>query len=144
MPYFNLAKNCKTNTGQGCFAKNVMYKGLDGSDFAILDNSSTDYKVLTIDGMSISLGNFYFDCTNDAGTSGALLHNCASAFIDINGSKGPNVLGKDLLTFWINATNVLPFGTKYDKNSWGPAKYGWKCTNFVLEKNKVCNSSDFP
>lgn len=39
---------------------------------------------------------------------------CGAISVDVNGFKGPNVLGKDIYRMWILQNSVLPYGTQWD------------------------------
>lgn len=71
---------------------------------------------------------------------------CGSIYIDVNGFKGPNTIGKDIYSAWIlKSGEVRPWGTQGDyyynrestyscnKDSY-PSTYGWNCSSENLYK----------
>ncbi len=89
VPYFNISKNCKLSTGQGCWAKETSF--MDGT--AAPHNDYLDqYKILLTDGMSINF------CPVIDGRK-----DNHSITIDINGLKGPNIYGRDIFRFSVDA-----------------------------------------
>ena len=99
LPYFNVLKVCNTHSECG-YENNQPYTYMNGQK---ADNSLT-YQILripfiTTDGIlysiSVRAGN---DATKDS-----------SIFIDINGSKGPNIIGKDYFIFTrVAGKGILP------------------------------------
>ncbi|MFA7659545.1 MAG: type II secretion system protein, partial [Candidatus Gastranaerophilaceae bacterium] len=115
--YFNVAKNCDTTT-YGCFS-DTMALNFDGSSTVSGNDSASYYRFITADGMSIELRTPYLGCS---GSAGSLTKICINAiFIDVNGLKKPNALGRDIFRFAIDNDNgpaLYPLGG---------AKYGpWK------------------
>lgn len=117
--YLNLAKDCGTAINQGCWA-NTMYKYLDGSDSANLDNYSTTGRGIFADGSSIDYEAKTNCSTNRSTSHSGPLHdsNCALIFIDINGQKSPNKYGRDVFLWYImNDGTVHPVGSLDDTSS---------------------------
>ncbi len=70
---------------------------------------------------------------------------CGQIKIDVNGAKGPNVMGKDYFIFYVLATGIVP--VDFSKDMWfnmctdsggtqygGYAYDGWGCTAWALYK----------
>lgn len=160
--YFKIAKNCKANTGEGCFPvfKNF-YDGSTAGGTQDYDNGGAYYKFITADGMSYAVS-YDGACTTNAGFDSINnpLYNaqCGVLFIDVNGLKGPNVLGRDVFEFYITSRTgkapvIYPFGGFYlgtgddttGGNGWwnynsvdycgsNGNKYGAYCSGRVIEK----------
>lgn len=62
-------------------------------------------------------------------TKGGTLNACAYIYVDVNGSKQPNMQGKDLFVFWIVYNNggysVLPAGTQGDTTTCTAGATSW-------------------
>lgn len=77
----------------------------------------------------------------DAG--GALFSDAADLFIDVNGRKGPNTIGRDLFTFYLGSDGIMyPAGGRdvaiYDKGGastsiWSNSESNWACTDDVIK-----------
>ena len=83
--------------------------------------------------------------------------NPADIFIDINGTKEPNTVGRDLFHFYLDADGTLyPYGSKdviafhneseNSSNYWGTGctdsvkeNHGWPCTARLIEENYKMN-----
>lgn len=60
--------------------------------------------------------------------------------VDVNGFKGPNILGKDVYSIYITANGLLPFGVQgsntenalCELNSTAETNFGWSCARKVL------------
>lgn len=101
--YFNVIKNCELNSGQGCMP--VIGSGLEGSSWATspisLDTNTSRYKFVTDDGMTFVVniwGGFYDDSNY---VTNNMTQTCGDLYLDINGAKKPNLLGRDVFWFWI-------------------------------------------
>lgn len=80
----------------GCFP-NVTYKSVTGGGYANWETSFTDRaKAQLADGTLIMFN-----------TSGADVTLYAQIYVDINGFKGPNQLGKDFFYIYINKGNII-------------------------------------
>lgn len=120
----SLSQDC-TNATTGCFA-NVMYKWLDNSTpFANIYNANflTNGKFILSNGMSIAfdwngLASDYFDI-----------------YVDINGTQGPNMLGKDTFLFLydLNLKTLKPHAT----NDCNTSNSGGGCAWTVIHENAI-------
>lgn len=83
-PYYNILKDCET-TAQPCFA--TSYSNINGNN---TENFSCNngYNVLLKSGTAICI------IPADAG-------NPAKVHVDVNGTEGPNIGGRDMFTFYI-------------------------------------------
>ena len=120
-PYMNITKNCKTNQGEGCFAKGIDYKYLNESPSGLILDNSDGYKFIHKNGMSFNI-EFIPNCVHDR-------QYCIDIYVDVNGpNKGPSQFGRDLFLFQAYPfTNELkPAGTySNEKNSFEPYAYHW-------------------
>lgn len=92
---FKIANNCGTDLTP-CFAGS--YKRLDGTAFTLENPLAV---VSLANGASVSIFSGYYDndpiCTDANGHSyDCRLHGYYQLQVDINGSQGPNILGRDL------------------------------------------------
>jgi len=122
LPHLDVLKNCGATTETGCFAEGLT--DLDGGSWGDL-NYATYYRIVTSDGMSCA----YYKYGNTASLSvrGWL-------YIDVNGLKGPNRLGRDIFAFDVYPSNlgIKPHGF-YAGNGVTPVP--------TSEVNTVCNTS---
>jgi len=98
--YFKIAKNCDVGNDNDCYSSKVR-SWLNGLDAGENYNSYGFYRFIILDGASIALSNYKYNCTAVEGTNN-LSNTCGTAYIDVNGpEKGPNIYGKDLYAFRI-------------------------------------------
>lgn len=139
-PYLKIIKSCGNSTG--CFATN--YKLLNGSNISqqSFDSDTGLAKFVLSDGSAVAMGS-YGDCTDYNGTSNMLKDLCGEMYIDINGAKSPNIVGRDTFYFYINKDRgIVPASTAVEGSDWEPfdtfckdktaADSGWGCTGWVL------------
>ena len=156
--YFNVAKDCKTGTDQGCMpaTSNYSYDGSGTSDTTL--DSTGAYKFITIDGTAYWITNSANDCDTPSystGRTGNVAQTCGQVIIDVNGLKPPNFEGRDIFRFFITngkGAILYPWSGADDNYNWGsPAdawwknssgvitgcysgsKGGWRCTGRVIE-----------
>lgn len=110
------------------------YKYLNGTvDSAIGSRSSSKTTSLTtIDGTALQIiansGSLVYRGT------GALEETYAIIYVDLNGTKQPNIYGKDLFAFYLTGQNIMPVGTQ-NETSWSFKKcieYGLGCTAWAI------------
>lgn len=134
----HVQNNCGVRTDEECFA-NGMYKYLDGSDWVDW-NKKNYYKVRLANGMS--LGFIVRSEYVERGTSDALKHVITDIYVDVNGDKGPNVVGKDTFGFWMTKYGVIPFGVaEVLEDNYGNINTckttGRGCTFWVVTQNNM-------
>jgi prepilin-type N-terminal cleavage/methylation domain-containing protein len=96
-PYLEIIKTCSATVGD-CFPWHTYY--LDGSIYL----TSTNYDTAILNnGVSLLVGEESTDCTANYGSH---VPSCVHLFVDINGTKGPNTIGKD-----VNSLMILDDGT---------------------------------
>ena len=103
LPRFDVLKNCGATTEEGCFATGLTF--LNGITWGNL-NDTLHYKIVTSDGMSWA----YYK----TGNTSPLAYR-GVFFVDVNGLKGPNRMGRDIFRFYIFPSNlgINPYGS-YD------------------------------
>lgn len=116
--YFKTAKICGTSLSSDCMPLTVSTR-IDGK--APLENYFSPpvyFSFQTIDGFS-----FAFNSNQDCHSSLAdqdIHYICGYLAVDINGTKRPNIFGKDLFWFYVmNSPALYPYGGDLDKtNPW--------------------------
>lgn len=102
--YFKVAKNCKDEVNLGCMPTDTLHNW-DGSDPSNTENwdASTDaYKFTTLDGASIVFQP-YDSCSTSisANITDHMTQVCGEVYVDVNGIKKPNIIGRDTFGFWL-------------------------------------------
>lgn len=156
--YYKVLKNCQLSTSQECMPNSVK-PNYDGSGTILNydDNSywevSNAYRFITTDGISIAVSGGDSDCSwdNSRHITGDLTQTCKEVVFDINGpTKGPNISGKDVFTFWLSngrGPQLYPLGGLDDSNSgrWnnhcftGRDLSGEYCAARIIEENWQMN-----
>ena len=119
--FMKLSKNCDSENG-GCFSADEV-KNLDGgNDASSILLTQLPYAFLTADGTAIGFlifdGLCNSDVTADSDEANNPLENtCAAAYVDIDGAKGTNTMGKDIFGFIITKDGLYPAGSRFQYNS---------------------------
>ena len=101
--YLKYQKTCGRN--KGCFP-NVTYKSVTGNGYSKWEDDTTDRsRAILTDGTLIM-----FNKNAMWGDEGNYLY--AQIYVDINGFKGPNQLGRDFFYFYISPEKIVPAGAK--------------------------------
>ena len=107
-------KSTKMCSGYDKSCTLMTYKYLNGGiqdNWGAKDHWNTNYAKLA-DGTIIRFTETRPNCDRVRGTSEALKHFCGEVSVDINGDKGPNIMGQDVFYFNITSLGLVPFGTK--------------------------------
>ena len=121
--YLKYQKTCGRN--KGCFP-NVTYKSVTGNGYSKWEDDTTDRsRAILTDGTLIMFNKSAMWGRNE----GNYLY--AQIYVDINGFKGPNQLGRDFFYFYINPEKIVPAGAKAleEKNE------GQKFTKNCIQQN---------
>lgn len=130
-PYIKIIKDCENK--KGCWG--IKYS-LNGNRYEDIDKYSNYYKAILADGSIIAVR------VNDSEFSDDV-HRWAEYMIDLNGDKGPNVLGKDVFNFMFTKTKVKPYGQDsygFDDgwcSSISPNKPSVGCAAWVLQNENM-------
>lgn len=120
--YLKYQKTCGRN--KGCFP-NVTYKSVTGNGYSKWEDDTTDRsRAILTDGTLIMFN-------KSAMREGEGNYLYAQIYVDINGFKGPNQLGRDFFYFYINPEKIVPGGAKAleEKNE------GQKFTKNCIQQN---------
>lgn len=104
----NVIKNCGNgSSGAKCFPDDYIY--LNGNPYVF----SPAATAILADGSSIAMNDHAGGCDNhiSADPANPLYNSCGAIYIDVNGFKQPNQLGRDLFFFRITRTGVFPYGS---------------------------------
>lgn len=102
--YLKYQKTCGRN--KGCFP-NVTYKSVTGNGYSKWEDDTTDRsRAVLTDGTLI----MFNKSAMWGGNEGNYLY--AQIYVDINGFKGPNQLGRDFFYFYISPEKIVPAGAK--------------------------------
>jgi len=118
--YVNIAKYCRYGTILGNCWHNNQTKTLNG--FYTWPNGT---------GFILNNGNLMFLNSRSLNCEGLPDNFCLHFSIDINGFKGPNTIGKDILGFYIFKNSIKPKGYQgdtYYQNTCDKDHQGWSCS----------------
>lgn len=112
MTYLSHNKSCNWDQSCGvCWTNSCTSKYLNGTS---LDMNYYAGTVLN-NGTNLMFWFASADCTHDAP-----LNACGQIFVDVNGTKQPNTIGKDIYSVWILKDRIVPTGFQgdhYDLNT---------------------------
>ena len=88
------------------------------------------------------------DCSSKRGDDKLLQNICGQIFVDVNGLKSPNAIGKDVFIFYYSKDgSVIPVGTKNEtfspfgqdcnRNSGDHIMNGYGCTAWVIQNENM-------
>ena len=126
--YLSNAKVCSAGTT----CSNKSYLQFNGNSHKWFDN--TRNVLILPDGtlFSISNDNASTSCsTSSAGSTNI----CLAMFVDINGEKGPNFVGRDAFAFVLKENGLFPMGCDTNVGCAGTA--GWGCACKVIRENAM-------
>jgi prepilin-type N-terminal cleavage/methylation domain-containing protein len=132
--YIIFSKKCTTATS-GCFYTGTnTYKTLHGDD-GWFDHTQYGATSILNSGEIILFKLDQTDCQHNYGAGSPAAHSCGWLHIDVNGFKGPNILGKDIFGFWVTLTGIYPFGIP--NNYMGANNYCDK-TSDIVDSGRGC------
>ncbi|MDD3012857.1 MAG: prepilin-type N-terminal cleavage/methylation domain-containing protein [Candidatus Gastranaerophilales bacterium] len=108
LAYLSYVKKCDSTSMQNCWTNGIT--AIAGDSFP--DNSSA----ILNNGVML---NFDYDsstCTSviNINSAAGIINVCGSVNVDVNGSKGPNKIGKDVFGIYILENSTKPFGSQGD------------------------------
>lgn len=143
--YMIFSKKCPKSVS-GCFHSGLYtYKTLHGDD-GWLDHVSAGATSVLNSGEIVLFKLDSIDCQTNYGIGTVYEHTCGWIHIDVNGFKGPNILGRDIFGFWVTLTGIYPFGLPNNyMGSWNTycnkdnniTDSGRGCAGKILKGDKV-------
>ena len=136
----NVLKNC--GGGTGCWTS-TPYKYLNGDQRATDIHSifsSGNYALAQLsDGASIALYSIKNSCTSNGGDGPLKNKVCGTLEVDVNGTKGPNQLGRDAFIFFIAQSGIYPYGAFFPalNNCTTGSNEGTSCANKILTEGAM-------
>lgn len=144
-PYLKVDKDC-SGGGKGCFPTGVTYKSMAAiyGNWGTLDDWVYPKLKLT-DGTLIMAGVDDPLCGEVYGTSQGLKTICGAYWVDVNGYKKPNQLGKDYFGFWLTKFGIVPIGVQQETSGYTFANdckdrdnaYGLGCTAWIIYNDNM-------
>jgi len=124
--YMNFSKVCLSNSyTEGC----ATYAGVNAVNVKFLNGNNylwtSDFTypgAIMQNGSVIILNNFDANCNGLYTFTTPTI--CVEFLIDVNGSKSPNIYGRDILLLYLTATGIIPGGSHGDRAATTPASYG--------------------
>lgn len=146
--HLNLAKNCGKE--MGCLHTkqiSIINNSTSTAEFLNFDASNDQQggKGILADGTMIQLNSWEYNC-EDSYLEGPVgyRHYCGYIYVDLNGEKGPNTVGRDFFMFDVTRDAIYPAGSNFpndintDCNPKGDApQNGHYCTAKVILENAM-------
>ena len=125
--HLSKAKDCGPDTG--CLENT--YKNLNGNYAGFWDTAATKKKLILSDGTIIMFIHRSEDCAwNGDGSNNV----CGQINVDVNGSKGPNMFGRDFFEFAVKENGIYPMGCDSEQCAQGNST---GCACKVLRENAM-------
>jgi len=120
IPYLNVIKSCGYHTTMGvCWHTSGTVKWLNGNTTNY--NDQDEAGLILADGTFVQFGWVSSSDCNANWGSGQTFTWCNRISFDVNGFKGPNVIGKDIFSVFILKNRVVPEGASGDSGETNPA-----------------------
>jgi len=144
--YLKCTKKCATGAGEGsCYAAGSQYYAKEDAGIYHSDAQLNDSVILS-DGMSLSFFADQPDCSVNWYVKNGKNVACAGVTVDVNGFKGPNIVGRDIFIFLIYKDGIIPdgidagagdIGTCPSEGCTGAACTGESCGAQVLQQGRM-------
>jgi len=128
--YLAVDKICGAGATNGiCFHSNSGWRHLNKT---AIDGTAIEHEVHDSQGVVLTNGVIMKWCTRSTCTPGS--PECMFLFVDVNGFKGPNIVGKDIFAMRASDIALFPLGTKGDgfENSCNKSDTGYGCSAQAL------------
>lgn len=111
-PYLKFDKICRFGDGSVCHTADNLYFRSGGKTSSHYMNpwESKRTSAVLADGMIVNSFFISEDCSSSRGTGKFLENVCGEYVVDVNGSKKPNMYGKDIFIFLLTKFGVIPLG----------------------------------
>lgn len=134
--YLHNAKECGSSTG--CFTQGE-YKHLNGTPHADFDTYEDRSRLVLSDGTQVMFQKNSPTCSN---TVDGATNRCALIWVDLNGAKKPNTIGRDLFFFVIKENGLYPNGCDDERycdaaSTTGNFGKGYGCACKVLREGAI-------
>lgn len=128
--YLNISKTCATDSvAEGCIASRY-YKGLDGTGNGGSDPLNQPGAILA-DGTGLIFYSYNngetLNCNHAFDTTSPLSQECGVVYVDVNGLKPPNTMGKDLFMAWITQSGAYAVGGNWVNFAPNMIDYSYSC-----------------
>lgn len=143
---FKVAKYC--GDASGCWYDGMKY--LDGSLYNGDGLFETYYdghegKGILADGSLIMVSSNHDSCTDSSDYTAysppAYRYKCGEIYVDVNGKKAPNIIGRDVFRFDVTRDGVYPHGLKYSdadiKSDCSSSGDGSRCAARVIKEDAM-------
>lgn len=107
-PYLSITKDCSIDLSKGCWHEINQFYWYNGSP--INQDFSASPTLILKDGTLVYIIAGNADCSNTPGTVYKSNLRCGYVYIDVNGFKKPNTIGKDIFEFNFLPNSVVPAG----------------------------------
>lgn len=110
-PYLKITKTCTGAVSNGCNPNNsyTLSNGVYAWNW-----TNVQYRAELGDGTYLYVLNGTTDCTSTFGSTDTLKQGCGYMYVDINGDKLPNTIGRDIFLFYLMKSSVMPVGSVND------------------------------
>jgi prepilin-type N-terminal cleavage/methylation domain-containing protein len=130
--YLSYIESCNNNRSYGnCWSTINTYKNGSTSPYSTpeefaLHIIANDAGAILKNGTFIqfhggTVGSYKSDCPENM---------CSNIFVDVNGFKNPNVVGKDIFGIIVTPTGIKPYGSYgyWNQNTCSDSSTGWSCS----------------
>ncbi len=133
-PYLKIIRDCGNTPG--CWSEQNT-KTLNGGQLSSINNRTggNEYAITLVDGVNVNF-DVYTQGDNVLGVN--LDRDTLSLFVDVNGNKKPNTLGRDVFVFFIKAPGeIVPAGVDNNSARCKKTDSGVDCAAKVLKEGKI-------
>jgi len=131
-PYITVTKDC--GSGTDCYQSDGTYRLNGLLYFENFNTLAKYYKVILADGSVMWFKTAINKCSD---SNGGLSNVCAEVWYDVNGTKKPNTLGRDIFLYHITPDGVYPY---MSNGSWVDCTLeseGWSCSSYIIKQGNM-------
>jgi len=129
-PHLRILRDCGTSVGCLKYDRNITLLSGRSHDTNYEQNSNY-YKFILNDGSYGWLRTSYYNTyCNDVEFN--LQNVCAALWIDVNGQKLPNTVGRDIFVFYVLRDRIAMADAECDLSS-----EGWGCTSYIIKNGNM-------
>lgn len=131
--YLNLQRDCGEKSG--CIA-DTYYKLNNQIYTTQYNNSARYYKMILQDGLTMWMRDYYnpgITISECGATDSGVENVCGVIWLDVNGKKAPNTIGKDVFAFFVLKDEILA----HPLDDCNLNSAGWGCSSYIIRNGNM-------
>lgn len=130
IPYFNILKDCGVNNSNNC--RNYYRTSIDKKSWNMPMLHGRSF--ITTDGMVYDVKGDNGSVTDDDGNTKYISVERFLIFVDLNGQKGPNIMGRDVFAMHVDKNGNVSLWGKGENRDKLKNGSGWACNSSTTSR----------